>query len=1089
MTPLAQLNTLQSLHCSFTEVSDLTPLAQLHTLQSLDCSRTPVSDLTPLAQLSTLQSLDCSDTQVSDLATLAQLRTLQSLDCSYTQVSNLTPLAQLRTLQSLSCNSTQVSDLNPLAQLNTLQSLVFSRTQVSDLIPLARLNTLQSVVCSETQVSDLTPLAQLNTLQSLDCSDTQVSDPTPLAQLRSLQSLNCSYTQVSSLTPLAQLHSLQSLNCCHTQVSDLTPLVQLSTLQSLDCWGTQVSDLTPLAQLRSLQSLNCSYTQVSDLTSLAQLSNLQSLNCYSTQVSDLIPLAQLRNLQSLVCSSTRVSDLTPLAQLSTLQSLYCSDTPVSDLTPLTQLRSLQSLDCSSTSVSDLTPLNNLRQLKSLTISGCNIHIWNPSLIWGKVFKYLTTYQTHLDQIPPEVLSSNSYENCLPNLRAHLLDLGAGSVAASSVKLILLGNGTVGKTQICQRLRGLPFDETVPTTHGIQVHSQVNVETGREWHIWDFGGQDIYHSTHALFMRTRAVFVLIWSPVSEQAESHEINGVPFRNHPLEYWIDYVRHTAGLGCPLLIVQTRCEQPQDEVRQLPLPTGVLDDFSWCKTVQYSSLNNRGRASLDEALADAHAWLLTQHPATIGLGRLRVQQALCAWRGADNLLPDAKKQHRLITQTEFGALCAEGGGDVHDPAALLNYLHHAGIVFYQANLFDQQIILDQGWALDAIYAVFDREKCWPHLRRLRGRFNRALLASLVWSHYSQEEQELFLSMMQSCGVAFVHIQGDEENDIETEYIAPDLLPGKDGVMDELKEKWDNDAPCLHVQVHYSVHQPGLLRSLLAKIGSLAGINGLYWQGGACVYEKNTRSRALIEHITDQRVKTWHGDIRISTQGPKAEQLLAALKTQLERETRDWTIQMKHEPSAQPAIPPTPLEFSAEPVTTLQYGVSYAWTDDSSTTVDRLCEAAKANGVTILRDKTTLGIGDRITPFMQRLAEQERIFVILSEKYLKSPNCMYELFQIWRNCQGKDALFLSRVRVYRLPDADIFSPHARLRWAAHWKKEFTSIDQFIKEHGADLLGAEDFKNYKRMQDFYSHIGDILSLVADTLLPNNFEELVKHGLK
>jgi internalin A len=27
-------------------------------------------------------------------------------------------------------------------------------------------------------------------------------------------------------------------------------------------------------------------------------------------------------------------------------------------------------------------------------------------------------------------------------------------------------------------------------------------------IWDFGGQDIYHGTHALFMRTRAVFPLV-----------------------------------------------------------------------------------------------------------------------------------------------------------------------------------------------------------------------------------------------------------------------------------------------------------------------------------------------------------------------------------------------------------------------------------------------------------------------------------------------------------------------------------------------------------------------------------------------------
>ena len=53
-------------------MSDLGPLAGLSALQSLDCSWTEVSDLGPLAGLS-LQSLDCSSTQVSDLGPLAGL--------------------------------------------------------------------------------------------------------------------------------------------------------------------------------------------------------------------------------------------------------------------------------------------------------------------------------------------------------------------------------------------------------------------------------------------------------------------------------------------------------------------------------------------------------------------------------------------------------------------------------------------------------------------------------------------------------------------------------------------------------------------------------------------------------------------------------------------------------------------------------------------------------------------------------------------------------------------------------------------------------------------------------------------------------
>jgi hypothetical protein len=62
-----------------------------------------------------------------------------------------------------------------------------------------------------------------------------------------------------------------------------------------------------------------------------------------------------------------------------------------------------------------------------------------------------------------------------------------------VKLMILGNGRVGKTQICRRLRGESFDEAVPSTHGIQVSSLSLApvfDAPGPLKIWDFGGQDM-----------------------------------------------------------------------------------------------------------------------------------------------------------------------------------------------------------------------------------------------------------------------------------------------------------------------------------------------------------------------------------------------------------------------------------------------------------------------------------------------------------------------------------------------------------------------------------------------------------------------
>jgi internalin A len=81
---------------------------------------------------------------------------------------------------------------------------------------------------------------------------------------------------------------------------------------------------------------------------------------------------------------------------------------------------------------------------------------------------------------------------------------------------------------------------------------------------------------------------------------------------------------------------------------------------------------------------------------------------RDADAASPIELRQYRTITQEQFRQICAEENGP-SKPKYLLAYLHNAGIVFYREGLFDDNIILDQGWALEAIYARFQSREMLP--------------------------------------------------------------------------------------------------------------------------------------------------------------------------------------------------------------------------------------------------------------------------------------------------------------------------------------------------------------------------------------------
>ncbi len=817
-------------------------------------------------------------------------------------------------------------------------------------------------------------------------------------------------------------------------------------------------------------------------------------------------------LQSLYCSWTQISDLRPLAKLCKLQSLDCPGTQISDLAPLAQLSALQSLDCSRTQISDLAPLAKLSTLQWLDCSGCRL-ISVPDDFWAKPsLQWLFLYETHLRGVPAEVLSQSPSEDCLQPLRAHLRDLVEGGVAVPDMKLMVIGNGRVGKTQICRRLRGEGYDDTFPSTHGVIVTSaNLPAPDGREaakLHIWDFGGQDIYHGTHALFMRTRAIFLLVWTPEKGCASERFHDGMPSRDYPLAYWLEHVRQLAGADTPILLVQTRCDRPEDEAVGPPVSDETLADFPFRKIVQYSARLDRGRPALDDALAQAAAWLTEQQGVlTIGAVRLRIKRRIETLRDADAALPLEQRRYRTITQEQYHQLCSEEGG-VSSTEHLLDYLHNAGIVFYERGLFDDWIILDRNWALDAVYAVFHRQKCYKQLRQLGGRFTRPLLEALVWEGYSVEEQKLFLSMMESCGICFVHRRRWNDDD-ENEYIAPDLLPELDEVKAELDARWQPDLPMETAEFKYALLHPGMVRNMISRIGSEAGMTALYWKGGLCVYERTTGSRAVIDQQMDD---ISGGRIRIRTQSGQAAALLDRLSGLIEAEgersarpievtetSSARRVALRRDPTssateADESNPLAPMQFAQERTVPREYCVSYAWCDTTpegaarEAIVDRLCKAAEQRQITVIRDKKALGWGESISKFMQRIGRADRVFVILSDKYLKSPYCMFELFEVWRTSRSDPAKFSERVKAYVLPPAEISTPIDRVRHAIYWKQKYEELDAAVKPHGLGILGEADLKQYKLMQDFAHRVSDILATVADILQPHSFEELEKHWL-
>ena len=163
---------------------------------------------------------------------------------------------------------------------------------------------------------------------------------------------------------------------------------------------------------------------------------------------------------------------------------------------------------------------------------------------------------------------------------------------------------------------------------------------------------------------------------------------------------------------------------------------------------------------------------------------------------------------------------------------------------------------------------------------------------------------------------------------------------------------------------------------------------------------------------------------------------------------------------------------------------------IDDLCAAAVlARDQPILRDKEVLKLGDSISRFMRRIGASDRVFVILSDKYLRSSYCMFELLEIWRNCR-QDEGRLGRSGCGSTPWVTLTSGDPLDVGAVCQSLEDRARGAgslHVLSLGKNMLIDPVRAALKRMREFHHHVGDILATFADIVQPRSFEDLVRYG--
>ena len=738
--------------------------------------------------LTTVSTLNLHGNHLSDLPEwLGSFADLTDLDLSMNQLRALPEwIRKLTRLTSIDLRHCQLTCLPEcLGELLALSSFRLGNNNLTDLPE---------------------SLGNLTRLTSLDLSRNQLADlPESLGNLTRLTSLDLSRNQLADLPEsLGNLTRLTSLDLSRNQLADLPEsLGNLTRLTSLDLSRNQLADLpTRLCDLTSLSTLNVGDNHLTFLPeSVGKLIKLTRLDLWGNQLSTLPDwLGKLTPLTSLDLWGNQLSALPgSMGQLTNITSLNLADNELPTLPE---------------------SLGNLTSLSSLDLSG------NP-------------LSSPLREIAEEGTQA---------VKAYLNLVSKNATALWMSKLLVVGEGGAGKTSLVKALTYQVHDPGEPTTHGIRI-TEIEFDHPRQAQVkmilssWDFGGQDIYHSTHQFFLSDRSLFVLLWNARHgwEQAK-------------LPYWLDIIKARAP-HARIILVATHAEgHPVD------LPLTDLK-ASYPQIVCNATVDNRTGKGISElrkimAVEAARLPLMgSRWPMTWARGVPAITKCGLQYATPEEL------QHRL---TEAGIT------DESHQIYLLRALHLLGDILY----FDDDpelrdtIILRPQWVTEYIAKVLDS----PEVAAKQGLLTRSHERRL-WSDLQPGLRDRFLLMMEKFDLSYRITDDAAAASLVVERLPWDSPP--------YQKKWNaalrwpgSSEICLRYNLN--TLPPGIPTWFIAREHRFT--TGMQWRRGALLrYTNDERVLGLIRASHSRK------SVELTVRGPAPQLFFSILQDGFESTLRRY--------------------------------------------------------------------------------------------------------------------------------------------------------------------------------------------------------------
>jgi internalin A len=669
--------------------------------------------------------------------------------------------------------------------------------KVFDLIERAAREGWTELMLSESQLPSLpSEVANLTNLTILRLDRNQLTRlPPEIANLTNLILLDLSSNQLTSFPPeIADLTNLLRLDISVNHLTTLPPeIAQLINLTRLDLWRNQLISLPPeIAQLTKLTRLDLSFNHLRRVPpEIRKLTSLTSLDLRNNGLTIVPPeITNLPNVTDLYLDINQLTTLPPeIGKLTNLSRLSLGENQLTSLPPeIAHLTKLDYLDLYRNQLTSLPP--EITKLTNLAV--------------------IDLRENHLPISPETLVKSRDVKAIF----AAIAGLKSGE-RLNEAKMLVLGDGKVGKSSVVEQLIYGTFDPHRETTLGVEINDEMKVVQSEvkgegepiKLNIWDFGGQEIQHSTHQFFLTTRSLYLL----VVDARKGDQINTI-------EYWLKLIE-SFGADSPILIIINQIDQLKGQ-RPLNLDRKALQEKYNIRGFVETSCPNPavGIEELKAAIAREVEQLKHVHDIWPR-----------EWSAIRQRLREMKKDY--IPVETYEEICAEERlNDLDLRESLLGLLHDLGIVIRFPG--DTQV-LNPRWVTQGVYGLLTSAR----LVKQQGQFYVQDVGEILVglpdasSRYPSHTHERLIKVMKHFELCF------EFTDRPGHYLIPRHLHDN-----ELDIPWD-DTGALKFQYHYETLPDAIISRFIVRMNQYI-TKQYYWKNGVFLHSGEHRAKVKADQV-----------------------------------------------------------------------------------------------------------------------------------------------------------------------------------------------------------------------------------------------------